>query len=52
MSFVYHLLGRVPASGDEVCADGLRLRVLNVIGRRIKKVRIVRETPPDQTSHD
>jgi CBS domain containing-hemolysin-like protein len=48
--FVYHLLGRVPASGDEVCADGLRLRVLNIIGRRIKKVRIVRETPPDQNS--
>ena len=50
--FVYHLLGRVPVSGDEVSADGLRLRVLNVIGRRIKKVRIVRETssPSGQTS--
>jgi putative hemolysin len=41
--FVYHLLGRVPTPGDEVSADGLRLRVLNVLGRRIKKVRIVRE---------
>jgi CBS domain containing-hemolysin-like protein len=49
--FVYHLLGRVPTSGDEVCADGLRLRVLNVIGRRIKKVRIVREpSSPSQAS--
>jgi putative hemolysin len=41
--FVYHLLGRVPTTGDEVSTDGLRLRVLNVLGRRIKKVRIVRE---------
>jgi len=41
--FVYHLLGRVPIPGDEVSADGLRLRVLSVLGRRIKKVRVVRE---------
>jgi CBS domain containing-hemolysin-like protein len=43
--FVYHLLGRVPIPGDEVSADGLRLRVLSVLGRRIKKVRVVREPP-------
>ena len=41
--FVYHLLGRVPIPGDEVSADGLRLRVLSVLGRRIKKVRVARE---------
>jgi CBS domain containing-hemolysin-like protein len=41
--FVYHLLGRVPIPGDEVCADSLRLRVLSVLGRRIKKVRAIRE---------
>jgi len=41
--FVYHLLGRVPVPGDEVCSNGLRLRVLSVLGRRIKKVRVVRE---------
>jgi len=42
--FVYHLLGRVPIPGDEVSADGLRLRVLGVLGRRIKRVRVVRAT--------
>lgn len=51
--FVYHLLGRVPTPGDEVSADGLRLHVLNVLGRRIKKVRIVREpVTPEQTSNN
>ncbi len=37
--FVYHHLGKVPAAGDEVRVDGLTLRVLSVLGRRIKKVR-------------
>ncbi|MBF6599166.1 MAG: HlyC/CorC family transporter [Dehalococcoidia bacterium] len=37
--FVYHHLGKVPIAGDEVRVDGLTLRVLSVIGRRIKKVR-------------
>jgi putative hemolysin len=51
--FVYHLLGRVPTSGDEVSADGLHLRVLNVMGRRIKKVRITRRpASAEQASHN
>jgi CBS domain containing-hemolysin-like protein len=37
--FVYHHLGKVPAASDEVRVDGLTLRVLSVLGRRIKKVR-------------
>ncbi len=41
--FVYHELGRMPAPGDEVRADGLTLRVLSVLGRRIKKVRAIKE---------
>ncbi len=40
--FVYHQLGRMPAPGDEVHADGLTLRVLSVLGRRIKKVRVTK----------
>ena len=40
--FVYHLLGKVPVAGDEVRVDGLTLRVLSVLGRRIKKVRATR----------
>ncbi len=38
--FVYHHLGKVPVAGDEVRVDGLTLRVLSVLGRRIKKVRV------------
>jgi CBS domain containing-hemolysin-like protein len=44
--FVYHELGKIPAAGDEVQADGLRLRVLSVLGRRIKKIRVKKELPP------
>ncbi len=40
--FVYHQLGRMPAPGDEVQADGLTMRVLSVAGRRIKKVRVIK----------
>ncbi len=42
--FVYHHLGKVPVVGDEVRVDGLTLRVLSVLGRRIKKVRATKET--------
>ena len=41
--FVYHQLGRMPAPGDEVHANGLTLRVLSILGRRIKKVRVTKE---------
>ena len=44
--FVYNLLGRMPNPGDEVHADGLALRVLSVLGRRIKKVRVTKEPVP------
>ena len=44
--FVYHELGKIPAAGDEVQSDGLRLRVLSVLGRRIKKIRVKKELPP------
>ena len=40
--FVYHQLGRMPAPGDEVRADGVTMRVLSVLGRRIKKVRVTK----------
>ena len=41
--FTYHLLGRVPNAGDEATANGLRIHVLTTLGKRIKKVRMVRE---------
>jgi CBS domain containing-hemolysin-like protein len=43
--FVYHELGRIPLAGDEVQADGLRMKVLSVLGRRIKKIRVKKELP-------
>ncbi len=46
--FVYHHLGKMPNLGDEVRADGLRLRILSVLGRRIKKVRVTKEPAPAQ----
>ena len=44
--YVYQHLGKKPVVGDEVQADGLEMRVLSVIGRRIKKVRVKKELPP------
>lgn len=41
--FVYHELGRMPDPGDEVQVDGLTLRVLSTLGRRIKKVRATKQ---------
>lgn len=40
--FVYDQLGRMPAPGDEVQADGLGMRVLSVKGRRISKIRVTK----------
>jgi len=40
--FVYHQLGRMPAPGDEIRVDGLTMRVLSVLGRRIKRIRVAK----------
>jgi CBS domain containing-hemolysin-like protein len=52
--FVYHLLGRMPAPGDEVRENGLTLRVLTTAGRRIKKVRATKSAvaPAEDTTND
>lgn len=39
---LYHRLGRIPSPGDEAQADGLSIRVVSTLGRRIKKVRVAR----------
>ena len=44
--FVYAMLGRVPAQGDELVYDGVRLVVEEVEGNRINKVRILKEGGP------
>jgi CBS domain containing-hemolysin-like protein len=46
--FVYHHLGKVPEAGDEVRVDGLTLRVLSVLGRRIKKVRATKASGDEE----
>jgi CBS domain containing-hemolysin-like protein len=43
---VFHLLGRMPAVGDEAESDGVRLRVVAVEGHRIKRVRVTLLEPP------
>lgn len=44
--FVYHQLGKIPTVGDEVRVDGLTLRILTVLGHRIKKVRVTKGLQP------
>jgi CBS domain containing-hemolysin-like protein len=45
---VFHMLGRVPAVGDVVDADGLTLTVLSVDGHRVRRVRAVRRHPVEE----
>jgi CBS domain containing-hemolysin-like protein len=49
--FVYHELGRMALAGDEVQTDGLEMRVLSVLGRRIKKIRVKKELPPSSNGN-
>jgi CBS domain containing-hemolysin-like protein len=45
---VFHRLGRVPATGDIVELDGIRLTVLSVEGHRVRRLRATRiERPPE-----
>ena len=48
---IFSLLGRLAAPGDEVIteAQDLRLRVLSILGRRIKRVRVVRLSAAAET---
>jgi CBS domain containing-hemolysin-like protein len=43
--FIYSHLGKVPAVGDTIDLDDVRIEVLSVAGRRIKQVRISRLSP-------
>ena len=49
---VYHRIGGVPAPGDEVRVDGLRLTVETTDGRRVAKVLVVRERTVTDESAD
>lgn len=40
--FVYQRLGKIPSSGDRVEYDGLMIEVVSTVGRRLKRLRVVR----------
>jgi CBS domain containing-hemolysin-like protein len=45
---VIHELGRLPSVGDEATVDGLKLRVLSMSGRRLRRLRVVRQSEPPE----
>jgi len=40
---IYSMLGAVPKVGDKLVIDGVKITVLSLLGRRIKKVRVIKE---------
>ena len=46
--FITHALGRFPKAGESVDAAGVRFTVESVEGRRIRRVRVVRELPAEE----
>ncbi|MCI0518799.1 MAG: hemolysin family protein [Chloroflexi bacterium] len=46
--FIYSKLGRAPSSGETLRVDDLLLSVEQVSGRRIRKVRVARQSPADE----
>ncbi|HEV2238356.1 MAG TPA: CNNM domain-containing protein, partial [Ktedonobacterales bacterium] len=48
--FLYAQLDKIPTGGDRVTTDHLRFTVLGTKGRRITKVRVERDAPPDSAS--
>ena len=46
--YVLHLFGKLPARGDEIRADGLKLVVRKVKGTRILSIRVSREATGDE----
>jgi putative hemolysin len=50
--FVFNHLGKMPSVGEEIRVDGLVVRVLSVSGRRIKRLRVIKEEPPPPDSGD
>jgi CBS domain containing-hemolysin-like protein len=40
---IYSMLGVVPKVGEELVVDRVKITVLSLVGRRIRKVRVVKE---------
>ena len=45
--FVYQQLGKIPSQGDFVEYDGIKIEVLSTVGRRLKRLRVVKSVPQD-----
>ncbi len=50
--YIYGMLGHVPAPGEEIVADGVTLKIEEVIGRRILKVFTTRTRKDNHTAGD
>lgn len=50
--FVYERLGEVPKVGESLQTDHCELEVVEIDGRRIKKVRISRSSSPEELTQD
>jgi putative hemolysin len=50
--FVFNHLGKMPSVGEEIQVDGLVVRILSVSGRRIKRLRVIKEQPPPPGNGD
>jgi putative hemolysin len=48
--YIYGQLGKVPAVGDTIEVDDVRIEVLSVAGRRIKQVRVGHALPPNASA--
>ena len=44
-AYVHGALGKIPEDGDEVALGDLRVRVASLLGRRMRKLRVIRNLP-------
>ena len=44
-AYVHGALGKIPEDGDEVALGDLRVRVASLLGRRMRKLRVIRNSP-------
>jgi CBS domain containing-hemolysin-like protein len=47
---IYHRLGKMPKAGDTIDLDTARLVVTDIAGRRIRHVRVVKQTPSEDAA--
>jgi CBS domain containing-hemolysin-like protein len=50
--FIYSQLGRIPSPGETLSVGGLQMVVEQVVGKRIRKVRAIRNAAPGAESKD